>query len=79
MMRQIEFGVKLYLLSHVAVTSSALRLIMLQGTKVLQHRYLDYTNIVIYKIHIASRAIILIYLFSSLAPFLLFEQISCSS
>ena len=47
-------------LLHVAVTRSVLRIIkvtditMYQGTKVPPHRYLDYTNIGIYTIHIAS-------------------------
>jgi hypothetical protein len=59
-MRQIEFGVKLYLLLHVAVAISNLYKVtgytkMYQGTKVPPHRYLDYTNIGIYTIQIASR------------------------
>jgi hypothetical protein len=60
MIRQIEFRVKLYLLLHVAVANSALRLIkvtdmtMYQGAKVLPHRYLDLLDIDIYTIHIAS-------------------------
>jgi hypothetical protein len=59
MMRQIEFGVKLYLLLHVAVAISNSYKVtgytkMYQGTKVPPHRYLQYTNIDLYTIHIAS-------------------------
>jgi hypothetical protein len=57
-MRQIEFGVKLYLLLHVAVAISNYSrypdTTIYQGTKVLLHRYLQYTNIDLYTIHIAS-------------------------
>ncbi len=48
-------------LLHVALTHTTLRLIkvtdmtMYQGTKVPPHRYLDYTNIGIYTILIASK------------------------
>jgi hypothetical protein len=59
MMRQIEFGVKLYLLLNVAVTCSALRLIKVTDVTRYQgsaaHRIPSLNmNIDLYKIHKAS-------------------------
>ncbi len=70
-MIQVDFGVKPYLLLHVSVTCSALRLI--KGTYITRYQgsgaWISRLNmdIDIYKIHLASNTVYIILIFNEMS------------